>query len=619
MVLTDKSGIQNSRTMLRAFGGLNETYGCTEAEYSAGVNFSARNFPALSTRLLRRRVADMPNLNGAYHLNGMMYVRGCDITYTNDDSGMTFERKNAVADSKKTMVGIGTKIIILPDNIAYDTADNSVSSLGAKWSGEGVTVEITPCDGDGKTYTVQGWGKTEPENPADGTVFLKTENTALPWSSASVLEVYSTESGNWSTVQLDYCLVKAQGIGKSFCEGDTVTISESAAVLMEQYADFDGDRIVYAADENSLRIKAGDGGERFYGTVTQDGDYAVWQSIDGTQSRRYSADEVFAAERRIPHLDFVAECDNRLWGCSSRENVIYACKLGDPTNWFSYRGIAADSYAVTVGSDGAFTGAASCMGYALFFKENAVHKLYGTKPSDFTVSCVHCRGVAKNASQSLCVINETLYYLSPEGVMAWDGSLPEKVSGALDGAKLCGVQKAAGAHLDGRYYLYIQRSNKSRLLCYDTERGLWSEEDAFCTDMISTGRQVYFWDGTALWAADGSREGGETGLEQAVKFELATGDIGLDSIDDKYASRLTLRLDADCGSRVELSVSYDGKPWETVRTFNAEKKCRCYDVQFVPRRHNTMRLKLSGEGQITIRSAAKTMAAAKGKILGEAV
>ena len=66
--------------------------------------------------------------------------------------------------------------------------------------------------------------------------------------------------------------------------------------------------------------------------------------------------------------------------------MIYACKLGDPTNWFSYRGIAADSYAVTVGSDGAFTGAATCMGYALFFKENTLHKLCGTKPSDFQLT-----------------------------------------------------------------------------------------------------------------------------------------------------------------------------------------------------------------------------------------
>ena len=55
--------------------------------------------------------------------------------------------------------------------------------------------------------------------------------------------------------------------------------------------------------------------------------------------------------------------------------------------------------------------------------------------------------MAKGAHQSLCVINETLYYLSMDGVMAWDGSLPTKVSGALDAAKLSNVQSAVGGAL----------------------------------------------------------------------------------------------------------------------------------------------------------------------------
>ena len=126
------------------------------------------------------------------------------------------------------------------------------------------------------------------------------------------------------------------------------------------------------------------------------------------------------AQRRVPDLDWLTEHNNRVWGCSSTENVIYACKLGDATNWFSYRGTAADSYAVTVGSDGAFTGAATCMGYVLFFKENGLHKLYGTKPSDYQMSSIQCSGVAKGAHQSLCVINETLYYLSMDG--SWRGT-----------------------------------------------------------------------------------------------------------------------------------------------------------------------------------------------------
>ena len=80
-------------------------------------------------------------------------------------------------------------------------------------------------------------------------------------------------------------------------------------------------------------------------------------------------------------------------------------------------------------------------------------------------------------------------------------SLPTKVSGALDAAKLSNVQSAVGGALDGRYYLHISRES-TRLLVYDTEKGLWSEEDVCSCDMTSTGGQLYLWDGQALWAAD---------------------------------------------------------------------------------------------------------------------
>ena len=60
MVLANRAKLQNSRSLVRVFGGLNETYACSEAEYSAGVNFSARDFPALSTRKPRRKLSRRP-------------------------------------------------------------------------------------------------------------------------------------------------------------------------------------------------------------------------------------------------------------------------------------------------------------------------------------------------------------------------------------------------------------------------------------------------------------------------------------------------------------------------------------------------------------------------------
>ena len=620
-----KRQVKNTRDLLRAFGGLNETYGCTEAEYSGGMNFSARDFPALSTRLPRRRLQELAGLNGMYHLNGLLTVCGQDLVYTPDEApAQPVTVKNAVADSRKTMVGIGTKILIFPDKVAFDTADGSAAPLGAAWEAGSLSVSFAPCDASGNTYEVKDKGTKEPEHPQDGQLFLKLNEPDKPYSAENTLEVYSEASGNWTVIPLDYCLVTAEGIGAEFRVWDTVTLTGTGAEQAGQWAGLDGDRIVYDAGTDALRVKADPGGEWFYGRLTRTGAAVRWVSLDGSVSREFVSAEVVELERRVPDMDYLTECDNRVWGCSNKENVIYACKLGDPTNWFSYRGIAADSYAVTVGSDGAFTGAATCMGYALFFKENTLHKLCGTKPSDFQLTSLRCRGVAKNAARSLCVLNETLYYLSPDGVMAWDGSIPTKVSAVLDASRLANVQSAVGGALDGRYYLHISRTagtqGQTRLLVYDTERGLWHEEDVCSCDMASTGGQLYLWDGQALWAADPSRESdwqSTEGVEQQVSFELVTGDIGQDGAEQRYLSRLTLRLDAACDSTVEVALSYDGGPWETVASLTAREARRSYDLPLVPRRHSTLRLRLRGKGQITLRSLAKNLAAAKGGLVEE--
>lgn len=626
MILSNRNGLKNTRNMLRVFGGLNETYSCTEAEYSAGINFSARNFPALSTRLPRRKLREEAGLNGMYHLNGLLTVCGRDLVYTPDDTDeMEVTLKDAVENGRKTLVGIGTRILIFPDKLAFDTAGRKVSALGAMWSGKNTSVEFAPCDAEGKVYEVSGCGPAEPDKPTDGQLFLRVEDPEKPWSSESTLEVYSEASGNWSAVVLDYCRISAKGVGTDFAAEDTVTLTGSAAEQAGQWNELDGDRIVYDAGADALRVKADPGGEWFYGRLTRTGAAVRWVSLDGSVSREFVSAEVVELERRVPDMDYLTECDNRVWGCSNKENVIYACKLGDPTNWFSYRGIAADSYAVTVGSDGAFTGAATCMGYALFFKENTLHKLYGSKPSDFQLSSLRCRGVAKGAARSLCVINETLYYLSPDGVMAWDGSIPTKVSTALDPARLRNVKSALGGALDGRYYLHLVRGSGEaqavRLLVYDTERGLWQEEDVCSYEMAGSGGQLYLWDGKAIWAADADREENwqqAGGIEDGVSFELVSGDIGLDGPEELYLSRLTLRLEAEVKSRIEVAVSYDSGAWETLAQLTADGR-RCFDVPFVPRRCGSLRLRLKGRGQLTLRSLTRTSAAAKGGILAQEV
>ncbi len=121
-----------------------------------GSIFSSRDFPALSTRKPRRKLRTLTGLNGMYHLNGLLTVCGKDLVYTPDDGGETVTCTDAVADSKKALVGLGTKILIFPDKVAFDTADGSVSALGACWKAEGQSVEFAPCDAEGRTYTPTG-------------------------------------------------------------------------------------------------------------------------------------------------------------------------------------------------------------------------------------------------------------------------------------------------------------------------------------------------------------------------------------------------------------------------------------------------------------------------------
>ena len=433
-----------------------------------------------------------------------------------------------------------------------------------------------PCDTEGKVYEVAGAGDTEPESPEDGQLFLKGEAGNL-YDYESVLEKWSAKSGKWVQVLVNTVRMTCPGIGSLLKEGDTVTLTGMPQAVCDALAaDLNGEIVVQALEGDDLvaSLTPAQDSSRYYGSWTVTATGTSWRSLDGARTENEGLAVSITLERRVPDLDFVTEQGNRVWGCSKKENTIYACRLGDPTNWYSYRGIAADSYAVSVGSDGTFTGAASCMGYVLFFKENCIHKLYGSKPSDYQLSSVRCRGVAANAAHSLCVLNETLYYLSPGGVMAWDGSLPSKVSGALDTGKLTGAAWCAAGSLDARYYLYL-------------------------------------WDGRALWAADPDRET-EGEAEAALQFEAVSGDIGLTETDDKYISRITLRLDAQTHSVVTLAASYDGGPWETLRTAAATGDHARLNLPFEPRRHDTMRLKLSGTGQIALRSVAFTLAGTTG-------
>ena len=147
--------------------------------------------------------------------------------------------------------------------------------------------------------------------------------------------MYSEASGNWTVIPLDYCLVTAEGIGAEFRVWDTVTLTGTGAEQAGQWAGLDGDRIVYGVTETTLRLRADPGGEHFYGRLVHNGSSVVWVSMDGTQREEYFPAEGVKVERRVPDLEYLTECDNRVWGCSSRPSLVSAA--------ISLRSVALDS------------------------------------------------------------------------------------------------------------------------------------------------------------------------------------------------------------------------------------------------------------------------------------
>jgi hypothetical protein len=312
----------------------------------------------------------------------------------------------------------------------------------------------------------------------------------------------------------------------------------------------------------------------------------------------------------MPEMDFIIESGNRLWGCRYGEqgdkivNEIYASKLGDFKNWSCYQGISTDSYAVTVGTDGQFTGAITHLGYPIFFKENFMHKVYGNYPANFQIQTTACRGVQKGCGRSLAIVNEVLYYKARTGICAYDGSLPQEISSALGDMV---YSKAVAGVLGNKYYVSMRDTfGKYHLFVYDSLKGLWHREDnTEAMDFCNCRGDLYYIDWTDNQIKSVKGDGVQE--DKPINWEAVTGFIGTDSPDKKYISSLDVRMMLAVGTRVHFYVEYDSVgEWKHLFSMNGVN-LQSFAVPIRPQRCDHLRLKIVGEGEAKIYSICKTV------------
>lgn len=557
--LPELAYVTQQREVIGEFGGYNHNLRIGSNEWYDMKNMSSSLYPLMTQRPKRARVRQLNKANGLFAHNKLCWVDGTDFFYDG-------KAKGKVSDSRKQFVGMGAYILVWPDKVAYNTNTDEFFPLGNKTTTTG-TVKSYLCQADGLGYEDYTISDTAPEDPKDGTLWLDTSG------SPHALKVYATATAMWSPIATTYVKVEATGIGKGFAKYDGVSISGLATEA------HNGEFILYGAGDDYIIITA---------------------LIDQVTEQ----EEPVTVERKIPDMDYITESENRVWGCSSENHEIYACAQGDPKNWNKFLGVASDSYAMTVGTPGDFTGAATYLGSVIFFKEGVLHKIQGNRPANYQLTNTNCRGVAKGSEGSLVIVNETLYYKSRNDVCVYQGSLPTAISAALGNAA---YMDANGGAVNGKYYLSMKDARgAAHMFVFDEQKQMWHKEDgAAAIDFAALGAELFYIDerDNCLYSVGGSI--GEYGdsrakLEDKVEWMVQSGDVGLDSPDAKYISKLQLRLSVDEHALVCIDIQYDEEDgWQEMYRINPAYK-RSYTIPILPKRCDHMRIRIRGYGRCVI-------------------
>ena len=304
--------------------------------------------------------------------------------------------------------------------------------------------------------------------------------------------------------------------------------------------------------------------------------------------------ESITIERRVPDLDYICESENRLWGCSSKTQSIYASALGDPTNFYVYEGVSTDGYALAVGTEGDFTGCCKLSSSVLFWKETKLHKLLGSYPAEYTMYTYDIEGLQAGCHKSLQVINEVLYYQGLHGVFAYSGGMPSMVSDAFGQRVFTG---GVGGSDGDTYFLSVLEGEEPRLLVYETRQGIWLQEDGTkVTDFARVGKDLYFLDsGGKVWLEDsGAEDGTLPWMAQFAPFyDTAEG--------RKVYSRLLLRVELPKGSWMKAETRCDDGKWREAG------KLKGRDADVIPlalpiNRCDKFEVRLSGTGPCAVKA-----------------
>ena len=577
MYLPKQTAIRRSQTVISAFGGYEHTLRVAEGAFYDMENLSSDGFPQMTVRPRRGTLGAFPGLQAIAAQGRLVAVQ--DGTVTVGGASMR-EHMHGVTLSpgRKQLVFLGAYLCVFPDGYYFNTEDWDDCGFMAHETAVSCAetpVRLSLCTAEGAPVAPAFTQQAMPEGAQNGDYWLDTSGPV------HTLKIWSAATEQWSSVPTVCVKLEAGGIGQGFSAGDGVRVSGLAGTAQAE-----------ALNALHTLVRAQDGAIVVTGLLD-----AAAEQTEGT----------VRVQRRLPEMDYVTECGNRLWGCryglsdGRIVNELYCCRLGDCRNWESFRGTAADSWRAACGSEGPWTGAATLGDTPVFFKEDCIHRIYPAPSGAHQAVQITCAGVQRGSAASIAAVEGRLLYLSRLGVCMYDGSVPVSVSEAFGTQRF---HSAAAGSARGKYYISMTgEDGRQHLFVYDVRRGLWHREDALAVCAFArVGDELYALspDGTlrTLFGSEGEAEG-------PVRWMAQTGLITSGLVGRQYVTRLNLRMLLPAGASCDVWIEYDsGGGWKHMGHIDG-RGLRTFLLPIRPARCDHLRLRLTGRGTVRLMSLAR--------------
>lgn len=536
-----------TRRYIDSFKGYNHNRVIGEDEFYDMENMTSDEYPLLAPRKPRRKIKDFAFPRGLHAHEKLCWIERTGFYYDGKYVG-------EVDQGSHDMVSMGSYVIIWPDKKIYSSADNTIVNL------EVPKERVFVLEASEESYK---YIETINEKTVE---CMKISVDSGKLRVGDSVKIYY---GVWNE-SLDDPQYPEESLTSSILK--VVSFSESTDHVLIPYSD-------------ELAKACGFGKFNQHPTLVY-------------------------IERNIPSLDYICEYNNRLWGCLSETNELFCSALGNPFSWFIFNSDSQDSWAVNVGTPGPFTGICAYQDSVLFFKEDYIHRVYGTRPQNFQVITTNCQGVEKGSARSVCILDEQIFYKSRLGICVYTGSLPTVISNEFGDVR---YKNAKAGVYRKKYYVNmtctadeITGEAYDVQFVYDSARGLWHREDRCYFSEFTTydGKLLFISDEGGMYAVGDETEGTQ---ENCISWRIQTGRLLAVTPDHKHISKVQVRVTLDAGASISIEARYDGLgPWIKCAQKLSPSKTG-YTIPVIPRRCEFFELRLSGAGDMRLLGMAYSM------------